>query len=677
MQKPRRRRGLLLEKRRNWGKLVRQELEAPNRAYFAATELTLCAALMAVVASAAAGCSAGAMPQRAHCVASEAVAEFASGIPGGLDVLFVVSDTPSMADEQAVLQQQLPALVHALAVGASDDEYYLPAAQDLHVAVVSATLADGAELHRLPTDGVDACGADYPAFLHYRGPYFGPNHDDPAAFVADFDCSSRLGADSLDRHQPFEAALVALSNPNSRKGFLRNDASKGLSLIAVVAVTDSDDCSTARASIAGAAPPATTAACAQREAELESVGHYAQALRTLRPDNPELVAFSAITGVPPALVDHAALATVDLSDERQRETFYRRIYNDPAMQAVVDPSSPERLQPACSSARASAQPAPRIVQFAESFGANGRVTSICNADWRAALVPLTSRFAQRRAPQCLGRAQQRGADGKVACKMYWNLPSPEVALDGTPTRCRDRPYLRPAPGEPRVPGGQRCQAQQLAIANQAELAALDPQAGGWFYDDFSKDVMTDCLGPQRVSYTEFAAPQAGIVVTVDCPVLQVLPTGDAAVDDATSCGVPETLAAPPRGFVPRPLIGNACMPAQIPERGFLESEVTVESNGSQCERGACLVYHLEGDPLPDCLPKECPGEETNCVPRKCAAPMEVEDRMYCSCRCAAADPAVGTCACPAGFSCREVFAESGPGFDGSYCVKDGTFEERP
>ena len=58
-----------------------------------------------------------------------------------------------------------------------------------------------------------------------------------------------------------------------------------------------------------------------------------------------------------------------------------------------------------------------------------------------------------------------------------------------------------------------------------------------------------------------------------------------------------------------------------------------------------------------------------------ADPNETADRIYCSCRCDAGPDAPG-CECPAGFSCRDTFDLGGPGYEGGYCVKDGTFESR-
>jgi hypothetical protein len=93
-------------------------------------------------------------------------------------------------------------------------------------------------------------------------------------------------------------------------------------------------------------------------------------------------------------------------------------------------------------------------------------------------------------------------------------------------------------------------------------------------------------------------------------------------------------------------VGDPCVPEQVPEGGFASTETYVELSSAECATRVCLVRHLSGDPTPSCT--------TNC-----ATEQEVEESVYCSCRCDGA----GACECPAGFACTAVGAES-------YCVRE-------
>jgi hypothetical protein len=564
------------------------------------------------------------------------------------------------------LQQQLPRLVMLLALGDPSIPF-----EDLHVAIVSATSPGR-------PDVAPPCAADYPAFLRYHGPYFGIDSDDTSGLLAAVACNARLGSAGDNRNQALEAAVAALSGPTAIPGFLRNDPVKGLSLLSIVVVADSDDCSGPSDATANGAPLTTTAACAQSDANLQSIEHYAQALLALRPDNPNLITFSAITGVPEQLVSEKVLRTVDLTKMQSRDAFYQAILSDPRMQVAVDPDAPDRLKPVCANVTVSTEPGPRLAQMAQRFGANGTVASICSDDWRSALGPLialpTPDYGSSR---CIG-PRQRGPDGRVQCKLYWNLPPAELAPEGTFTQCSDRPYMQPA-GVSRIPGGQRCEISQVAVKSSDEAASIDRLAG-WYYDDFSLRASAECGDwPEEIVYTEFKEAQARVLVDIECHELQGGVTFRREGQSTLSCAAPETLQTAPAGFGPTALVGQACTPAVYIERGFDQSEVYVETGGGQCWSGACMVYHVGGVLPPHCVPlhplQYCDPTKDTCAVQRCADPTEVQDRVYCTCRCASADPTAATCACPSGFSCRETFTQSGPGFDGSYCVKDGTFDE--
>jgi len=119
---------------------------------------------------------------------------------------------------------------------------------------------------------------------------------------------------------------------------------------------------------------------------------------------------------------------------------------------------------------------------------------------------------------------------------------------------------------------------------------------------------------------------------------------------------------------PAPPVGDPCTPEQIPTGGFADSEAYIETSSVQCETRVCMVYKLAGDPtcvdqptLPQCqgLP---PLNQT-----------EVDRRIYCTCRCKASNDAFATCECPDDYACVPVLELGGPGVEGSYCVKRGTY----
>lgn len=117
-------------------------------------------------------------------------------------------------------------------------------------------------------------------------------------------------------------------------------------------------------------------------------------------------------------------------------------------------------------------------------------------------------------------------------------------------------------------------------------------------------------------------------------------------------------------WVPPIATGEMCTPEQVPEGGFSATEAYLETERPQCESGTCMVYRLQGDPREICED----GSRPNCASRS-----EVEQRVYCTCRCDGAPDGVEECDCPSDFSCVPVLELGGPNVEGSYCVRDGTF----
>lgn len=117
-------------------------------------------------------------------------------------------------------------------------------------------------------------------------------------------------------------------------------------------------------------------------------------------------------------------------------------------------------------------------------------------------------------------------------------------------------------------------------------------------------------------------------------------------------------------------VGDPCVPEDVPAGGFLASETYLEKSSVQCTTRVCLVRELQGDPR-NLQEDGCPrGDDATCV-----SAIEVEEKVYCSCRCGApAGSGVPTCDCPSGFFCEEVLETGGDGIRGGYCVRNPVAE---
>jgi hypothetical protein len=187
----------------------------------------------------------------------------------------------------------------------------------------------------------------------------------------------------------FEHSLGRGDRENA--GFLRNGADGGrAATLAIVLVTDEDDCSVWDASIwlpAQYLPPedprvmqSLNLRCFFNPDAHYDLDRYLHGYRALHAYTDARVVFAAITGVPVDLVDQETVREVDFADDAEREAHYRRILDDPRMVERSDDNPvPEarNLIPACESEFGVAYPARRIVELARRFGRDGLVQSIC------------------------------------------------------------------------------------------------------------------------------------------------------------------------------------------------------------------------------------------------------------------------------------------------------------
>ncbi len=179
-----------------------------------------------------------------------------------LDMLFVIDNSPSMADKQQNLANNFPNFINQL----NASEGGLP---NVHIGVVNTDLgtkgsgnptpgppigqvgqggcAGTGNSGKLTTNGASVTGA----FLSDIKSTDGTRIKNYTGNLADvFGQMARLGAGGCGFEQPLAAMQAALSNNPANAGFLRQDA-----LLAVIFLTDEDDCSITDPAILGPAGP--------------------------------------------------------------------------------------------------------------------------------------------------------------------------------------------------------------------------------------------------------------------------------------------------------------------------------------------------------------------------------------------------------------------------------------
>lgn len=281
------------------------------------------------------------------------------------DVLFVVDDGVSMAEEQERVAPGISAIAQELVLpgdengdGAPD----FPAKRDLHVGVVTST-GDGS-LRIAPAAPEPSCEARFPPYLSWHA-----DEPDPQ-IIDDLGCLARVGAVARGSSHPFESALDALTErslpggPN--EGFLRP-----ASLLAIFVITDRDD------------------------ASADDANDVVREILALREGHAERVVLAAVAGVAPDLV---SLSSTDLlGDDIQSEADYEAILDDPSMQGTVACETP---------GEALASPSRRVVEVVRDVdreSQNGLVQSICQEDWTPLARTITRLIAADGYQPCLSR----------------------------------------------------------------------------------------------------------------------------------------------------------------------------------------------------------------------------------------------------------------------------------
>ncbi len=328
-----------------------------------------------------------------------------------VDVLFVIDNSQSMDEEQASLAAEMPRLIESLVTPPDLDEDGEPdwnPIANMHLGVITTDLgAGGARIgsceRRRGGDGIlrnvgnpsdFACLRPFPRFLTYGG----GTSSDADELVDDLACVVNVGTDGCGQEQHLEATLKALTPSTSdlrfeggttghgdgrNDGFLREG-----SFLAVVIVTDEDDCSASDPLLFDPESPRyeehPNVRCALHEEEaLHPVSRFLDGMNALRSGPDDRLALAIIGGVP--------LDLVDLGDPT-----YAALLADPRMQFMVDPTDPESPIPSCDvPGRGVAFPPSRLVRAAAGLAPSSTVQSICQADLRPAVRALVELIGLR------------------------------------------------------------------------------------------------------------------------------------------------------------------------------------------------------------------------------------------------------------------------------------------
>jgi hypothetical protein len=484
--------------------------------------------------------------------------------------------------------------------------------------------------------------------------YFPDSGFTPQDLINDVECVT--GQDNGCGFEQQLESILASDRNTANGGFNRDGA-----LLAVILITDEDDCSTTDPRVFDVeqhdsnlyqgpwVDPMTKAEvqfnlrCSAHSEALQQIQRYVDGIAGLK-DDPSQVVFAAITGIPEDTPEDRAKFNSD--EERCAELLDETL--TPSMKEVPNPAEAgtqgQQLTPACTATDGSgdAFPARRIVETMEGLaggntGVGTVVESICAADYAPALNAIVDRIAAALRQLCLPRPLNRNSIDMVGCEVREVQPAgmscadPEVSERGREAErvstenvgTEDEPDIRDV-----------CRVTQLP----SDPAAGVPSGLGWFYDDFTDETRAACtFNPeqQRVSFTEDAAPIAGARIRFEC--LQAAP--------------------PTTEDIGWPCTGDVCDAAS-------DNTGTVCTTDGDCPNGACeRVSDSMCDPNPDnCLA----GESLAACETRILKERYDRDNLELVC-----DTESNTCQltcqsnvqCPGGFACYDA---SGDG--NSYCV---------
>lgn len=305
-----------------------------------------------------------------------------------LDLLFVIDDSPSMSDKQVALAAAFPMMIDVL----SSVDGGLP---NIHLGVITTDMgtsssgsAPGAAIGQTGTGGCAGHGKDGALIAnaatpeHFLSDVAGPNGTRVRNYTGDlpsvFSSLALVGAGGCGFEQPLSAMSRALTNP-ANSAFFRPEAN-----LAVVILSDEDDCSAKSADLFAPESPAlgalqsfrcfrhgvtcdqdsnspggkTHCAPAPSSSYIDDVTPFVAALTAQKPD-PRMLMVSAIVGDPSPV--EVALAS-------------------PPQGGPAIPTLGHSCSFTGSDGPTYADPAVRLAAFVDAFPGRGTLTSVCSND---------------------------------------------------------------------------------------------------------------------------------------------------------------------------------------------------------------------------------------------------------------------------------------------------------
>ncbi len=314
----------------------------------------------------------------------------------GVDILFVVDNSGTMTEEQASLVANFNRFVNVL----ENIEGGLP---DIHIAVISADLGagpfgiqgcqgdgDGGRMQNAPVGG--ACDSPVGRFIRDEIAADGVTRiKNYSGSLADtFSCIAELGTTGCGFEQPLEAMRRALNGSNPENaGFLRDDA-----FLAVVIISDEDDCSTEDVSLFDSDPeldvidstigPLTSFRCFEFGVVCQPDTPRSAGPRTScvpRTDSQFMYDVSSYVDFLKGLKSDPGLVLV------------AGIIGNPTPVVVGSEDGEPTLDPSCMSAAGEADPGVRLQAFLDGFPSRSTSTTICDDDLSSALVLIADLLA--------------------------------------------------------------------------------------------------------------------------------------------------------------------------------------------------------------------------------------------------------------------------------------------
>jgi hypothetical protein len=568
-----------------------------------------------------------------------------------VDLLFVIDNSGSMAEEQVKLGQQLPRLVRVLTSGDRDgtpNENGQPdftPVSSLHLGVVSSDLGVNAQtgvrgcgdesylaneqdtvatntLARKPrgdegrllhsTDvalaGVntrvqgqvvraiearqECAGVQVNRFLEFeRG-------QNPEEIAQKFSCIAELGVNGCGYEQQLESMWRALA-PSTNNTFSGMGGGQGApggynagfvrddAVLVVILVSDEEDCSS---------PDTSRDTLYAKTAARDPASNVlcTRNPNALHPVSRYIDGLKSLKPTYPDRIIFAGIVGIPLAANTQGKSA-GEILGLREMQYTELAGDTITLQPTCLAANnaGKADPARRMVEMAMGFGSNGVVTSICEDDYGPALDVVIEKVAEKLSSACLPRQLKVNPDGLVDCMVV------EIKAANDKSPCG---VGRKQPLDARTVGGSQrvvCEMTQLPVGT-----GQIPQGDGWYYDDFSPTVMKDCkFNRQRIAFSPRASLSEGAQAQVECeqPVPRAEPGGRGAKALDTPCR-PDGTGGP---------TGDAkCQALNAPGESLLCVEGTCQLSctiDADCPTGLACATDAQGRGF--CVDPTCPFGE--------------------------------------------------------------------